>query len=224
MGCLPTLAATGDISLTLRYRSSIVRADLLDQAIRARFALGSRGELALGLRLVESKWDLYQAIYAAEPRFALFSFLRLDTRLAHKVGLDNHTSQTQLLILSTLHAGGSVFGAYVSAGWHVSLARLSGATFLPNLFDQDAEEADWAVAIGFRISPTDHWTVAIRLATLEELEVFRLNNPYAEVRVEYRPFASDVVYSLLSRYKVLLGFGGLDEFLLGAELRLPLGR
>ena len=73
---------------------------------------------------------------------------------------------------------------------------------------------------GFEIIPAQNWRFIGKAGTIEDLDVFNLNNPYFGADIEYRSAPSPFSWRLYARYQVLLGFGRLDQFISGVRAEM----
>lgn len=212
-----------DLRLEMRYGDYPARPNLVDQTALYATSLTSwlRGEF--GARFSESALNLQSFEYKAEVQTTLISFFSLGVRLENSWYTADGTGSTNFLFRANLH--GTPFRwlyLHATGGWYERFTTLNGFALFPT-FSRDTADHDFAVMAGWEVRPEDNWGVGGMIATFEAINTFNFNNPYAQLSARY--FAGEDIGEiyLYARYRLLLGFGRLDEFLVGVGWKVPLG-
>ena len=169
-----------------------------------------------------SKKDLENWSYSLGTVLPLFSFVSTSMRLSQENWLGSSTAVSTLLFLLQFQSRPlSSIRLFLQGGWYRRFVTLNNAHFLPGFWGSNYSEHDFAVALGTEIRWSPSLTSQAKVATLEEISVFNLNNPFIEAAVAYWPTES-ISWSLYSRYHLLLGFGRMDSLKVGLALKMPL--
>ncbi|MBI1861266.1 MAG: hypothetical protein HYR96_10150 [Deltaproteobacteria bacterium] len=107
----------------------------------------------------------------------------------------------------------SFLGLYAEGGWFERWVALTATPLLPAISAQSMHDHDFAVRFGLNILPVSWLRFTLSIGTIEEVLVYNFNNPFAELRTTYMTPTWDIFG--FGRYKLLLGFGQLDEFAAG---------
>lgn len=209
------------LSLELRYRSKPASPDAIDETIlyRAPF-LGLSSEV--GVRASVSALALESVQYKGEWGTDLLGYFGVWFRFSHSSQLPGETGTSTLLGYVTLEVPfGSLLTFSSAFGYFARLTQLDAEPLIP-AFGPSFTKQDFAARIGLRFLPENEWSAALGIATFEALDTFNLQNPFIEAAIRYQPSDNTWSASLTGRYRVLLGFGRLSEFLLGANLTMPL--
>ncbi|MBI4405725.1 MAG: hypothetical protein HY537_16325 [Deltaproteobacteria bacterium] len=175
-----------------------------------------------GVRLGESAFDLNHFDYKGELTWRALSFFSVTGRLSQSNRLTDSMSVTQALIRGQLDVWPFDFmGFFVSFGWYKRFHSLTKLTILPT-FSGAFYDTDMAASIGLRIQPTALIATVIDLSTIEEIDIFNLANPFLRIRAAYEPKPGGLKWTAFARYRILLGFGRLDEFMMGLGCEIPL--
>lgn len=214
--------ANTSIQYDLRYQALSSQINqLTPQAIYSTPVIG-RVQAELGSNLSLSSRNIQQFSYKGELSFSPLDWFALKTRLSHAVFFPEHTSMGSFLATAKLDVPiFSFFGFFGSFGWYERLSYISELTAFPLLQSSDFTDHDFAFTFGIRISPARRWSGDLFIGTYDEMEVFRLNNPYFQATVNYQ-YSSLISLQTHFRYRILLGFGRLDEFMFGVGLRMSL--
>ncbi len=147
------------------------------------------------------------------------SATRVQLRLSHHYLFESNASLTHLLLFGEVKIpiiAGSYF--YGRLGWYERTGKLSGATYIPTPFLGQFQQHDFILTLGLFIPFSEKWNLNLYTSTIDDWEVYNLNNPFAEARLSWLQ-ENKTEFSLLFRYQILLGFGRLDRLLLGVMLR-----
>ena len=142
---------------------------------------------------------LHRFDYAGEVGYSLFTFLHLNTRLHHGILLSDTASVSQLMPSIKL----DLTYFFIEVGWYFRILRLHKVAPFP--YASDASENDIATQFGFR-APIGDDTLSLIAGTIDSVDIYNLNNPYAEIL-----YSRGTHWSAYIRYKLLLGFGRMDE-------------
>lgn len=212
-------ASQRQLTVDMSYHASNVLSHSLAQTAYYQTPLNSWLSANMGARLKQSEWDLSHLGYAAELQAQAFSFLSFHARLSHMNRLSHTISTTCLLGFMRLSFSPFSFVSFfASSGHYLRKTELATVTVVPVLFGESLSDHDFIGEWGFE-STYGNYNFRLKVATFEEIEIFNLNNVFFEARLRYSPPNESFEYFLLSRYKFLLGFGHLDEVVLGAGLK-----
>ncbi|MCB0419287.1 MAG: hypothetical protein KDD39_16695, partial [Bdellovibrionales bacterium] len=207
------------MSLSLRYRDPSFRSGILDETLAYHWFASDVFNLELASRFSQSSWNLYAVQYKAEARVFPLSFLTTSLRLAHATNLTSASTTSELLVRGEFHF--TVLDHlyfFLGAGWAARPTRFGDTSPTPNFFNAQLADPTWAAELGLELRDLSGFGARLSFGNIDTLETYNLNNPFFELGVSLHPKRSSVKYYLFSRYKVLLGFGRLDEFLLGFRL------
>lgn len=214
-----TLASESSLRLSVRYREPGFGMGIFDQAIQYRWLSSKWFELDFGARVAENAWALYGLQYMAAATSHPLSFFSAGVRLAHKHQIREETSSSELLLRGDLHT--TLFQhvrLFLSLGWATRPTRLSRPSLLPHYFSSDFSDPTWAAELGIELKQLGNFGGRFSFGNIDALETYNLNNPFFELGVSYHPRHSPLRYYVFTRYKLLLGFGRLDEFLVGLRV------
>lgn len=206
----------------LRYTASKTQSDRADQTLSYTVPIRDwlSGETAV--RLAVSRFDLHTFGYKGELVLPFLGYLSVRLRLAHSLQLPMGISTSHLLgagqFSFPLFSSFRLFGGF---GWFERFHRLSKASVSPT-FSKDPGDHDFAADFGCEISPVNRLFTELKIGTFEEIDVFNLNHPFLQTTFTYTT-DTQWILSALVRYSVLLGFGRLDSWVIGAGVQLPLG-
>ncbi|MCB0405110.1 MAG: hypothetical protein KDD51_10010 [Bdellovibrionales bacterium] len=216
---IPAFGSQTAMSLSLRYRDPSFRSGILDETLGYRWFASELFDLQLASRFSQSNWNLYSVQYMAEARVHPLGFLTTRVRLAHATRLLSANTTSELLLLGEVHF--TVLDHlyfFLGAGWAARPTRLGDTSPTPNFFNAQLADPTWAAELGLELRQLNGFGAKLSFGNIDALETYNLNNPFFELGVSFHPRKSALKYYLFSRYKVLLGFGRLDEFLLGFRL------
>jgi len=153
--------------------------------------------------------------YQGEVSYRPFRFLALNLRLSHALFPYNRTAMTTALLESgfdlPIFRKLTLFGSF---GWYYRLYYLSQYTVVPLIYDSDITDHSPALKLGFTVHPIQRLTTTLHIATLDEIDLFRLNNPYVQTTLGYS-WSHSLLLKAYVRYRLLLGFGRMDELMFG---------
>jgi hypothetical protein len=217
-----TLSAAQDLDMYFRYRYTPTLVSTIDQSgfYKADILPWLGGNF--GARISETTWSLYAFDYKLEFSAHYLKFLATTVRLGHSNFISNGTSLTNIFALESFHVDSDFFGAFASFGFYQRYTALENASIFPSFGTDGLVDGDYLAQIGFRVSPIKNYSITAQLANFEEIDVYNINNPFAQVTLGYKDPKGDWSASLFGRYKILLGFGQLDEFLVGVGVTLRL--
>lgn len=212
-------AAERELDFQFRYHASQTVEDKIDQTAFYRLDHKTHGFEFAG-KIEERAWSVGAFEYKAEAYLSPFDWFRLALRLDHNYLIPEGIGSSTFLGTAELQTWPfSFLGFFASIGWFERFTTFQGSP-LPT-FSTEPYDHNLACAFGFDVVPHPKFHFVGKTATFGKIEVFNLNNPFFFAAVEYQmPDRSWV--SLYSRYKVLLGFGRLDEIVVGAGWRFTL--
>jgi hypothetical protein len=200
------------------YHSEVNFLNTVDETVLFETPVYSWLNTDLGARLGFSKEDIENFDYKIGVSSPLLSFFTLGLRLSHENQLVDSTALTSFLLYGRLHSSPfKALNLFLTTGWYKRYTVLTKSTILPTPWHNSYSEHDFAFELGFDLFPEEKISGQLKAATFDAMEVFNLNNPYAEISLGYL-WDPNWKVTLYSRYKVLLGFGRLDEFRFGAGL------
>ncbi len=212
-----------DFSLRYHYSTSI--SSTIDQGMYYRTDILPWLTGNFGLRFSEEAWALYSFDYKAEISANYLGFAKTTVRLAHSNYFVSQTGLTSIFALETLHADPfDFFGVFGSFGLYQRFTSLSGAPIFPSFNTDGLVDGDFLIQLGFRISPSHTTSITMQIANFEDIDVYNLNNPFGQVSVAYQGPRGDWTASVFGRYRILLGFGQLDEFMVGVGFSILLNK
>lgn len=146
---------------------------------------------------------------AARAGWKIAGIVEWSARLHHQwIGSGN---QTALAVTVGAGTGSRTpFVPYGEIGLVRRYFRVGGQTPVPGPWGHDTAEWDALVQLGVNLPRWSGVSPRVGIATLDPFEVYRLNNPAAVVSAQWETEA--VQWELTARYRILLGFGRLDEF------------
>ena len=158
-----------------------------------------------------------------ELSWSPFSFFSLELRLGQALQLPSTVSETDLVAVAGLSASPfsflKLFGKF---GWYERYVQLTNVLIIPTPFRGDENDYDFVAEIGGTGWLSESLSLTLKLSTLEEIEVYNLNNPFIEARLDYERGPGLGTWFLFGRYQALLGFGRLDQLVVGAGWVLDL--
>lgn len=218
---MPNQVEPKHLSLTLGYHNSANQVDTLSQTAlyRQPFLSWLSGEL--GVRAQESALNLQSLHYKLEPTAHVLPFLDLSLRMSTSGYHVEDMGASTLFFRARMHVRPFYWAqVYVSGGYAERYIRLNGFPILFN-FSRDIPDNDFGANIGFQFLPSEKWMVDLDLATFDAIQVYNLHNPFLRTALNYQPQPEGWKATLFARYQIVLGFGRLDEMIIGAGLELP---
>lgn len=219
---IPAWGVSPSLDLELRHASLPTLENTLDQTLTVNSPLNAWMFLQGGMRVTESAWVLEALEYKAELELAPVSFLSLHLRLAHNSLIGDGAGSSCATLWTKAEASFfSKIKLFVLVGLYQRRSALNQSPLLP-VTSPSLSDRDFALGLGASYLFRDRWEFSAKLATFDNIHTFNLNNPFAELRLAFQPQPSGFSVHTFARYKILLGFGRLDEFLMGAGISLPL--
>jgi hypothetical protein len=223
---LPLAALGADessLDLDLRFVASRTQDDALQQSLLYEAPVYPWLDLFAGLRFSEASQIVDTLSYMGQADIKLLPFAHLSARLL-QVNYFNDTTASTVLV-GKLDLQGEIlsgFGLYGSGGYYKLFAQLTKSLPVPTFTSISFTDYDFVVAAGFWVQPTQSWMARLGIGTFDEVDVYNLANPFAQVRLEYLSPDHDWVFHVFGRYQLLLGFGRSDTLTVGAGVRFPL--
>jgi len=211
----------GNLQLDLRFRSTTTQTSALEESLYFLPSWTSDLTSDFGLRLSHTGLNVKAVEYKGELEYSPLSFLRLGFRLAHSSYRDFGSSATWLL--GRFGLSGDVtewLHLFASIGWYERFYHLQGANVIPG-FGRPFPDRDFVGSVGWQIRPLPEWSLRTELSTYERITVFNLNNPFVQATVGYASPESAWHFSFFTRYQIMLGFGRLDEWMMGVSVETP---
>jgi hypothetical protein len=222
-GSLISVGPPGDtLDLSLRFQALGGLPDTLDQTAlyRHRYLPWLEGHYAL--RISEGAINLNAVEYKGEILLHVLEPLTIAMRISQSDYVAIQAGTTVIHFRADAHFGfADVIEGLVSFGWYERMWQLSGTPILPPF--SGISDHDILGLLGIGIKATPEWMLHLTLANFEDsINTFNLNNPFAQAAVDYHPIQKNWSLYAAFRYRILLGFGHLDELLIGAGIRFYL--
>jgi hypothetical protein len=221
--CLSTTFADQVFDFSTRYHYYTNLPGIVDESVFYKTDITPWLRTDFGLRFGEGLLYFDSFDYKVDFTIQYFNILETTVRLSEINSLIDQTGTTTLFIIESLRLEPFTdTGMFASFGWYQRYTTLSGAPIFPGFSGQGLVDCDFLAQIGFKFKLPANFYTSVRLANFESIDVFNLNNPFAEVRVDYQKSPESWKWSLWSRYRVLLGFGQLNELMFAAGVSIPL--
>ena len=154
--------------------------------------------------------------YGAELSYSLFSFFQPILRLSSDHFLSSTTAQSHVLLLASSTLSPFNFLTLIfQGGWYRRYVKLNKPYFLFSFTEPSYTQHDFALNIGANYRWNDQISSQFNVATFEELTVYNLNNPYIQGLVSFAPESKQTLWSIYTRYRLLLGFGRMNSLTFG---------
>lgn len=215
LACLTHTSHAGVADLGLFYKQSKSRASQLQPRLLFR---GRTNHLIVsgGLALSLSNPRLQSVAYTLQADREFFSFLSLGTRLNHIISVENQYGTTQFQFqLNTYYLVLDWLELYATFGYYFSWTELESPTVWPIPLGGNFSDQHFVAEAGALFKPKEGLEIEAGFGTYEEFETYRLNNPFIQTKVSFQHDKQAAKLSLYFRYKLLLGFGRLNEFTTG---------
>lgn len=175
------------------------------------------------MRLIQDSSDLLRGLeYKGELEYSPMPWVSLLARLRHQNDFPETLSSTHLAaILKTqleIFYGATVFG---SVGWRRRYVLLQKSAPLPT-FRSSYTEHDLVGAFGLETRWRDDLRVRLLAGNWDEFSEYNLQHPFLQIEPQLEIIGGALVARVFYRYQVLLGFGRLSEWALGAGIRMAL--
>jgi hypothetical protein len=179
--------------------------------------------LNTGGRVSITRKDLDALHYMTGLELRPLSLLRFGFRYSHSFYLPDTFTQSNLLLTTGLEVPvWEKLSFSVQGAWYKRYTSLKKISPIPVMFRYSYSEHDFGALIGFALGPFSGVSGKVTIATYDDILVYNLNHPFAELRLSSLLSPGGSTLSLLFRYQILLGFGRVDEWALGAALTFPL--
>ncbi len=211
------------MDLDLRYVASRTQDNAVQQSLLYEAPLYSWLNLSAGLRMGEATQIVDTLSYMGQADLRFLPFAALSVRVLQSNLLTDTVSST--VLVGKIDLQGEVFngfGLYASGGYYKLFAQLTPSLPIPTFTNISFTDYDFVVAAGFWVLPVGNWLTKIGIGTFDDIDVYNLANPFAQVRLEYLSPDHDWVFHLFGRYQLLLGFGRSDTLTVGAGIRFPI--
>jgi hypothetical protein len=204
------------LELDLRYAASRSQPNALQQTLVYREPVRDWFELTAGIRLSESSRLVDGMTYAGQAVLAPLPFTRFGLRVVQVNRLVDGAAATILLGTFELRANLlDVFGAWAAIGYYKLFSQLANPVPVPTFTNIAFADADLAASLGLWLRVTPSWLVRSGIGSFEVIDVYNLNHPFTEARLEYFHLDPDWVGHVFARYQLALGFGRQENFTLG---------
>lgn len=213
-------ASDSNLELDLRYLNQRTQTDTFAQTLLYRQSVYSWMELQAGARFWEARSFLDGVSYMGQARLAPVPWAGVVLRLEQIDRLSDSTTGT--VLLGTIDLRGEFFhgfGGYAAFGYYKVFHSLSQSIPVPTFSSISFTDEDLATEFGLWGTPVRDWLVKVGVGTYEEVDVYNLNNPFVELRVETVLGSGEWSAGAFGRYQLLLGFGRSDNLTFGVGLR-----
>jgi hypothetical protein len=213
-------ATDRSLHLDLRMAVSKTQRDYLEQT-----AIYNRPWLPwldseFGVRTSQSAFRFENFEYKGEMIFRPVSFGSINLRVFHSNFISDGMGQTQIQARINLFAEPfSWIGFFGSFGWYHEWTTLTFPVFIT--LSTENMDQDFVAGVGFWNHLYENFSQRVEIATFDSMQTLRLNNPYLKWTLQYE-WKNQINFFLYARYRILLGFGRLDEFLTGVGTQIPL--
>lgn len=178
-------------------------------------------ELDLAARFSLAVFSFESLDYMAEARIPfLYKIFHVDLRLFHTNRLAENFSETTWFLKTGFDFMPVSFaGLFIDFGWLFRLNSFSIITWIPSWRTSGLLDFDLGFRMGLRIVPSEKLKFEATMASFEEMDVYNLHNPFFQLKAFYT-LKEDITPFAYFRYKILLGFGRMDNWLLGLGLKI----
>ncbi len=209
-----------ETAVDLRFRFSPSQPDALAPGFQYEARVASALLFSGAAQLAFSPREVRHLVYQAGLSYAFFPVLRLETSVFHLVLPAAGAGWTGLVgkFAFDVPISTNWFDVYGAFGWYERFSQAFGAGILPLPASHAEREHDLLFRLGTRARVADRWTIQFETASFDEYEVYNLNGPFLQAAADYAA-APDETWRGYARYQMLLGFGRLNELIVGAEVR-----
>lgn len=216
-----SLCAASEIQIDGQFFHSPIEADTFGQGIRYDTRIASALFGTAAGRMASTLSYLDRIEYAAALNFQPARWISLNVRAIQRSIISIQSGHSDFFASIRLETRPfSFLGFFAEFGWFERWLHLNSSP-VPMLSAISGSDRDVAARFGLHISPTASTRVTLSAGTIDDLLVYNLNNPYMEIRAALQTGTSE--FFGLARYKMLLGFGRLEELSIGAGVRFELG-
>lgn len=207
------------LRIDLRHHSSPVLPNAIDQTALYQNNLTEWLNYEVGFNLALVTWDIFSMEYKGEISARLLPVLSANLRLGHAHYFQDKAGATALsFYLSSELPAHTIVRAILGVGYFARFSRLDATPLVPG-FSADLFDANAMLKFGLGVRPLNGWDVRLSVSTYDELHTYNLNNPFVSLDILHRPSGEPFEVLAYARYRILLGFGRLDDFTVGAGLR-----
>lgn len=200
-----------------QFTYSPIEPDTFAQGARYLTQISDSLRSTLGARLASHARGPDRLEYAAMVSYSPIAWLSANARIVQRSLLSSGTGTSEALLTGRIDAPLlSFFEAFLEFGWFERWLHLRSIPVLPAISEVSLRDRDLAARFGIHILPVRQLRLTSSVGTIEDIIVFNLNNPFMELRASWRN-AGWELYGF-ARYKLLLGFGRLDELCIGLGL------
>lgn len=214
-------ARGSDTTWDFRFRFSPSQPDAFSPGIQYEALVADPLLFTGAAQLAFSPSQVRHLAYQAGLAYAVWPVLRFELSVFHMLipaagaGWTGLTAKAAFDIPILTEA----FGVYGAFGWYERLSQAAGAGLLPLPGSRSEREHDFLFRLGTRVKFSNRWTGSFEAASFDAYEVYNLNGPYLQAAVDHERELGEA-WRAYARYQMLLGFGRLNEFVVGAEVRL----
>jgi hypothetical protein len=211
--------AAPSLELNARYHATTTFLNTIDSSALIAYPLAENIFIEGGARIAFSRLDFESFEYKAEISTRLWGFLKPSIRFQQDFLFSDTLSLSHFLFAVRLEGRPfSWLNIFITPAWYKRFTHLNKVAFFPTVRSSYTEH-DFAGAIGVEAGD-ENWKAITQIATFEEISIYNLNNPFAELRLIHP--ISGIEWSAFFRYQILLGFGRLDSFLAGVGVQYGL--
>lgn len=208
-------AKAASFQYDMRYHDSLLLANTVTPSGLYMSAILPNVPYDLGARAHLSDGGLARMDYQGEISYYPLSWAYASLRLTHNMLVSSKANFTNILGVVGFNTNDayivSVFGSF---GMYARFFDVSGLTPMPSLFSPSTKDTHFAMTFGLRVSPLNRWWTQLSVGTYDEFEAFNLNNPFFFASISHQ-LEANLRVRAYARYKILLGFGRLDELMFG---------
>ncbi len=214
-----SLARGADFQFEGRFHFSPIESNAISQGVKYQNRIYRNLGYSAAARAAMVTWEIDRLEYSGDVHFNLVAWARLNLRMNQQTLLSIGSGSTDLMTSIRLEGFPfPFFGLFVETGWFERWIALNSSTFVPAFDQASIRDRDFAARFGVHLRPIQTLLLTFTAGTIEEILVFNFNNPFVEIRTTYSSRIGDLF--AFGRYKLLLGFGRLDEFAAGIGIRL----
>ena len=202
-----------------RYHFLSYSNPLIDESVFYHAPFLKWFEVEVGSRLSETNSNINMWSYKVEFLWRFLQVFALDMRGDQMAGIKDETGITTGMIkLNLFWRPFSFYSLFGSFGMYQRFTNLSGTQWIPTLSGALSDH-DLVADFGWVIQPSAVYALIVKVSTFDRLAIFNLNNPYVQTALSWKLPTTNWVVSLYTRYQILLGFGRLDDFMIGINAR-----
>lgn len=162
-----------------------------------------------------------EMVYGLQSTFSPLSWVFLHGRVLHKIRWAEASSSTTAFFSARLQGHFPFFlGYFFEFGVYEKWHSVGWRSPVPVFFNASFSEWDFGFGLGMRVYLSPEWYWQASGTTIDSVEIFNLNHPYAELASLSQHENGDLKIYL--RYQLLLGFGLPDAWVLGGTWKFLL--